>query len=400
MGDYIKALGKSLEVPKNPIIPYIDGDGIGKEVVTIARNVTDVAVECAYPSRKIEWIPIFAGKDAIKKFGDPLPDETLESIKRSVFALKGPLETPVATGIRSLNVEIRKRLDLYACIRPVKYMEGLPTPFSWANQVDMVVFRENTEDVYAGIEWSAYSDDCKKVLKFLKSMGFDLPDDSGIGIKPISEKKTKRLVRKAIEYAISNDRRNVTLVHKGNIMKYTEGAFMSWGYEVAKEFGEKVVKSEKDIPGKIAIKDRICDAMFQQVILRPSEYDVIALPNLNGDYISDLLAALVGGIGVSPGANISDNIYLFEPTHGTAPKYEGKSMANPSSMILSCAMMLEYMGWKKASHLIKEGLKSLFLNGIYTYDLARIAGKSSVSSKDFERELCKEISKKAKYLDT
>ena len=325
----------TLVVPDKPVIPYIEGDGIGPDIWRATRSVIDASIKKAYNGKKeIEWKQIYAGEKANEKMGDYLPDETLEEIKKYRVAIKGPLTTPVGGGIRSLNVAIRQKLELYACVRPVQYIPGVPSPVKAPEKVDMIIFRENTEDVYAGIEWSSKSDEAEKVLSFLnKEMGCNIRTSSGIGIKPISPEGTRRLVHKAIQYAIDNGRDSVTLVHKGNIMKFTEGAFRDWGYMEAKEnFGDKTISEEelwkehdgKMPAGKILIKDRIADAMFQQILLRPLEYSVLAMPNLNGDYMSDALAAQVGGLGLAPGANIGDGIAVFEDTHGTAPKYSGE----------------------------------------------------------------------------
>ncbi|MBU4184839.1 MAG: isocitrate dehydrogenase (NADP(+)) [Proteobacteria bacterium] len=372
----------SLNIPDFPIIAYIEGDGIGPDIWRAASMVIDSAVQAAYDeNKKICWLEVYAGEKAYQKKGEWLPSETLNAISEYVIAIKGPLTTPVGKGIRSLNVTIRQELDLYACVRPVKYIDYVPSPMKNPEKVDMVVFRENTEDVYAGIEWQSGSDGAGRVISFLKDkMGISLPEDSGIGIKPISEKKTKRLVAKAISYAIDNGLSSVTLMHKGNIMKFTEGAFCQWGYEVAKErFDEKTITEKElferyngEVPkGKVVIKDRIADMMFQQVLLRPEEYQVIATPNLNGDYISDAIAAQVGGLGMAPGANIGDKCSVFEATHGTAPKYAGQDKVNPSSLILSGAMMLDYMGWKEASALIRNSLMLTIKDRTVTYDLAR-----------------------------
>ncbi|HDI00693.1 MAG TPA: isocitrate dehydrogenase (NADP(+)), partial [Firmicutes bacterium] len=339
--------------------------------------VWDRAVERAYGGRRfIVWKEILAGEKAYKKTGRWLPEETLQAIREHIVAIKGPLTTPVGGGYRSLNVAMRQALDLYACIRPIRYIDGVPSPIEEPRRVDFVIFRENTEDVYAGIEWPSGSEEAKGVREFLRErFGVHLSEDSGIGLKPISEFRTKRLVRKAINYALEQGRRSVTLVHKGNIMKYTEGAFRDWGYEVAKEFGERVV-TESELKGEppdgvLVVKDRIADSMFQQVLLRPEEYDVIATPNLNGDYLSDASAALVGGLGMAPGANVGDLLAVFEPTHGTAPKYAGLDKVNPSSLILSGAMMLEYIGWKEAAELVVRALERTISEGKVTYDLAR-----------------------------
>jgi len=369
-------------VPDDPIIPYIDGDGTGPDIWAASQNVFDAAVEKAYQGRKcIVWKEIFAGQKAYDRFGTYLPDETVEAFREFIVGIKGPLTTPVGGGIRSLNVALRQILDLFACVRPVRYYWGTPSPVKHPELVDITVFRENTEDLYAGIEWQKGSDEVKKVISFLNAqMGTSIREDSGIGIKPISEYGTKRLVRMAIEYAIKTGKKTVTLVHKGNIMKFTEGAFKDWGYELAhEEFGDMIV-AEDDLwksyggklpEGKILINDRIADSMFQQVLLRPSEYDVLAVPNLIGDFISDALAAQVGGLGMAPGANIGIPTAVFEATHGTAPKYAGQDKVNPGSLILSGAMMFNYLGWNEAADLIRHGLEKAIMDRQVTYDLER-----------------------------
>jgi len=393
----------SLNIPDFPVIAYIEGDGIGPDIWRAASMVIDSAVRAAYDeNKKICWLEVYGGEKAYQKKGEWLPSETFNAIREHVIAIKGPLTTPVGKGIRSLNVTIRQELDLYACVRPVKYIEHVPSPMKNPEKVDMVVFRENTEDVYAGIEWESGSDGAGSVISFLKDkMGISIPEDSGIGIKPISEKNTKRLVAMAISYAIDNSLSSVTLMHKGNIMKFTEGAFCQWGYEVAKErFDEKTItenelfdKYNGKLPkGKVVIKDRIADMMFQQVLLRPEEYQVIATPNLNGDYISDAIAAQVGGLGMAPGANIGDKCSVFEATHGTAPKYAGKDKVNPCSLILSGAMMLDYMGWKKASTLIRDAIKSTIKEGTVTYDLARqIEGAKKIKCSEFANKIIEKM---------
>ncbi len=391
----IKNINGALKVPDFPIIPFIEGDGIGPDIWQAAKMVINSSVHSAYNgSRKISWLEIYAGEKGYKNTGEWLPEETLDAIRKYVVAIKGPLTTPVGKGIRSINVAIRQKLDLYACVRPVKYIDSVPSPMKHPEKVDMVIFRENTEDLYAGIEWEAGSNEAKNVISFLKEkMGVSLPDDTGIGIKPISERNTKRLVARAISYALENDCPSVTLMHKGNIMKFTEGAFRTWGYEIAKEmFGDKTITETqlydtyngKQPKGKVVIKDRIADMLFQQILLRPEEYDVIATPNLNGDYISDALAAQAGGLGMAPGANIGDMCAVFEATHGTAPKYAGQDKVNPGSLILSGAMMLDYMGWKEASELIRNALKLTIESGRVTYDLARqIKGATKVKCSEF-----------------
>ena len=372
----------SLKVPDTPQIPFIEGDGIGPEIWGATRQVIDAAVHKAYGGqRKISWIEVFAGEKGFEKTGNWLPDETLDQIEKHAVAIKGPMTTPVGKGIRSLNVAIRQTLDLYACVRPVKYIKSVPSPVKNPESVNMVIFRENTEDLYAGIEYQSGSADADKLRHFLnEQMGTALPSDAGIGIKPISATNTKRLVARAIAYALENGFNSVTLMHKGNIMKFTEGAFAQWGYEVAAEkFKDQTITENElwdDYQGKqphnkLVIKDRIADMLFQQVLLRPNEFGVIATPNLNGDYLSDALAAQVGGLGMAPGANIGDRCAVFEATHGTAPKYAGLDKVNPSSLILSGAMMLHHMGWREAGRPIREALQSTIKAKTVTYDLAR-----------------------------
>ncbi len=371
-----------LNVPDDPIIPFIEGDGVGPDIWAASENVFDAAIKKAYHGRRhIIWKEIYAGEKANAKFGTYLPDETIAAFKEYLVGIKGPLTTPVGGGIRSLNVALRQILDLFACIRPVKYYAGTPAPVKRPELVDIVVFRENTEDLYAGIEWSKGSAEVLKVISFLNDqMGTQISDDSGIGIKPISVHGTKRLVRMAIEYAVKHGKKTVTLVHKGNIMKFTEGAFRDWGYELAKEEFGDVTVSEADLnknydhklpEGKILINDRIADSMFQQVLLRPGEYEVLAVPNLIGDFISDALAAQVGGLGMAPGANIGIPFAVFEATHGTAPKYAGQDKINPGSLILSGAMMLEHLGWTEAAELIRKGIAKAISDKQVTYDLER-----------------------------
>ena len=394
---------QSLLVPNCPVIPFIEGDGIGKDIWNATKMVINAAVNTAYSGiKKISWLEVYAGEKGYEKTGEWLPTQTLATIKKYAVAIKGPLTTPVGKGIRSLNVTIRQELDLYACVRPVKYIDNVPSPMKHPEKVDMIIFRENTEDVYAGIEWEAGSKEANSLISFLKNnMNIYIPDDSGIGIKPISEKNTKRLVSRAISYAIKNRLQTVTLMHKGNIMKYTEGAFSRWGYEVASErFGDKTI-TEKELfdkyngiipKDKVVIKDRIADMLFQQVLLRPEEYQVIATPNLNGDYLSDALAAQVGGLGLAPGANIGDFCAVFEATHGTAPKYANQDKVNPGSLILSGAMMLDHIGWNQASALIREALKAAIAKGTVTYDLARqIKGAKKVKCSEFAEEIIKKI---------
>ena len=380
-GEKIRVENNKLIVPDNPIIPFIEGDGIGPDITNAMKIVLDGAVEKAYNGeKKIEWMEIYAGEKAKELKGEYLPQETLDAIEEYIVAIKGPLTTPVGGGFRSLNVTLRQKLDLYACVRPVKWLKGVPAPVKKPENLDVVIYRENTEDVYAGIEWTKDSDEAKKIIRFLKEeLDVNVREDSGIGIKPISEFATKRLVRKAIRFAIDNNRKSVTLVHKGNIMKYTEGAFKEWGYEVAREeFGNKIVMESElrgEVPeGKILINDRIADNMLQQILTRSSEYDVLALPNLNGDYISDAAAAQVGGLGMAPGANIADFVALFEATHGTAPKYAGMDKVNPGSLILSGVMMLEYLGWKEAANLVVNSMEKTIQDKKVTYDLARQMG--------------------------
>ena len=404
MGDKItKNSDGSLNVPDFPTVPFIEGDGIGPDIWQAARMVMDAAVSGAYGGRRgIDWLEVDAGEKGYRRTGEWLPDKTLETIEAHVVAIKGPMTTPVGRGIRSLNVAIRQKLDLYACVRPVKYIDPVPNPMKNPGDVDMVIFRENTEDLYAGVEFESGSPEARAVIDFLKEKsGADLAPDSGIGIKPISPKNTKRLVAAAIRHAVDNHLPSVTLMHKGNIMKYTEGAFRKWGYEVARErFGDQTVteaelwENHGGVPpeGKVVIKDRIADMLFQQVLLRPAEYSVIATPNLNGDYISDALAAQVGGLGMAPGANIGDTCAVFEATHGTAPKYAGLDKVNPGSLILSGAMMLEYMGWTEAAARIRDGISAAIKAGTVTYDLARqIDGATEVKCSEFARKIIEKM---------
>ncbi len=388
-----------LTVPNNPIISFIEGDGIGVDITPVMKKVIDAAVTKAYgSSRKISWMEVYAGEKATQVYdkGTWLPDETLDAIKEYVVSIKGPLTTPVGGGMRSLNVTLRQQLDLYVCLRPVRYFDGTPSPVKTPEHTNMVIFRENSEDIYAGIEWAAGTPEAKKLIDFLqKEMGVKkirFPDTSGIGIKPVSSEGTERLVRKAIEYTIDNDRDSLTLVHKGNIMKFTEGAFKNWGYALAKkEFGAVEIDGgpwcsfKNPKTGKtIIVKDVIADAFLQQILLRPEEYSVIATLNLNGDYISDALAAQVGGIGIAPGANLSDTIAMFEATHGTAPKYAGQNKVNPGSIILSGEMMLRHLGWLEAADLIIKGLSGAISSGKVTYDLARLMdGATELSCSEF-----------------
>ncbi len=393
----------SLEVPPHPVIPFIEGDGIGIDITPVMRKVVDAVVDRAYDGeRSVVWMEIYAGEKANAVYGENtwLPEETLEAIREYTVAIKGPLTTPVGGGIRSLNVTLRQELDLFICQRPVRYFEGTPSPLREPEKTDMVIFRENSEDIYAGIEWQAGSEEVRKVIDFLQNeMGVTkirFPETSGIGVKPVSSEGTKRLVRKAIQYAIDQDRDSVTLVHKGNIMKFTEGAFKNWGYELAREeFGAVEIDGgpwcsfkNPDTGREITVKDVIADAFLQQILLRPAEYSVIATLNLNGDYISDALAAQVGGIGMAPGANLSDTIALFEATHGTAPGYAGKDQVNPSSLILSAEMMLRHLGWNEAADLIIKGLSGAIASGNVTYDLERLmAGATKVSCSRFGEEI-------------
>ncbi len=386
-------------IPNNPIIPFIEGDGTGRDIWKASQRVFDAAVENAYGGeRRIVWYEIFAGQKAYDEFENWLPDDTLAAIRQFHIAIKGPLTTPVGGGIRSLNVALRQLLTLYVCMRPVRYFEGVPSPVKAPEKLDVVIFRENTEDVYAGIEWRQGTDEALKLIEFLNGeMGKSIREDSGVGIKPISVTGSKRLVRRAIQYALDNDRKSVTLVHKGNIQKFTEGAFCDWGYELAKEeFADRVIAEndlEGDVPeGKILIKDRIADSMFQQVLLRPAEYDVIATTNLNGDYLSDACAAQVGGLGMAPGANIGDGYGVFEATHGTAPKYADKDVINPSSVILSGAMMFRFMGWPEAADLIEQGIKKAIAAKTVTYDLHRLMdGATKVRTSEFAEEIAKHM---------
>ncbi len=389
----------SLNVPDQPIIPYIEGDGTGFDITPVMIKVVDAAVAKAYDGKKkIQWMEIFAGEKATKVYGPDvwLPQETMEVLRDYVVSIKGPLTTPVGGGIRSLNVALRQELDLYVCLRPVRYFKGVPSPLREPEKTDMVIFRENSEDIYAGIEWAAESEAVKKLIDFLiKEMGVKkirFPESSGIGVKPVSREGTERLVRKAIQYAIDNDKPSVTLVHKGNIMKFTEGGFRDWGYALAqKEFGAELIdggpwmKFANPKTGKeIIVKDVIADAFLQQILLRPAEYSVIATLNLNGDYVSDALAAQVGGIGIAPGANLSDSVAMFEATHGTAPKYAGKDYVNPGSEILSAEMMLRHLGWFEAADLIIASMEKSILSKKVTYDFARLLeGATQVSCSGF-----------------
>jgi len=387
----------SLAVPDNPIIPYIEGDGIGVDITPVMIKVVDAAVKKAYGSkRKIVWMEMYAGEKSCRLYGENvwLPEETLEAAKEYVVSIKGPLTTPVGGGIRSINVALRQELDLYVCLRPVRYFKGVPSPLKEPEKVDMVIFRENSEDIYAGIEWAAKTPEAKKIIDFLiKQMGVTkirFPESSAIGIKPVSIEGSERLIRRAIQYAIQNKRKSVTFVHKGNIQKFTEGGFMRWGYELAKrEFGAELLDGGpwmkmKAPHGEIIFKDVITDAFLQQILLRPAEYDVIATLNLTGDLISDALAAEIGGIGIAPGANLSDTVAMFEATHGTAPKYAGKDYVNPGSEILSAEMMLRHMGWVEAADLIVGSMEKAIGDKVVTYDFARLMqGAKQVSCSGF-----------------
>jgi isocitrate dehydrogenase len=394
-GEKVRYEGGKLIVPDQPVIPFIEGDGIGVDITPAAQRVLDAAVEKAYGGKKkIIWYEVFAGEKGNEMFGEWLPEKTVEAAREFKVAIKGPLTTPVGGGIRSLNVALRQILDLYACVRPVRWYQGVPSPMKRPEDIDVVIFRENTEDVYAGIEWKAGTPEAAKVLDFLRGeMDKKIRDGSGIGIKPISAFGTKRLVGKAIQFAVDRGRDSVTLMHKGNIMKFTEGAFKDWGYEEgAEEFADQTLtedqvweKHDGRIPeGKVMIKDRIADSMFQQILLRPREYSVVATPNLNGDYFSDACAAQVGGLGLAPGANMSDDIAFFEATHGTAPKYAGQDKVNPGSVILSGVMMLEHLGWNEAAQSIHAALTKTITQKVVTYDLARqLEGATEVKCSEF-----------------
>ncbi|MBU5673931.1 NADP-dependent isocitrate dehydrogenase [Paenibacillus brevis] len=419
-GEKIVIEGGKLKVPNQPVIPFIEGDGTGRDIWKASKRVLDAAVEKAYRGeKKIAWYEVFAGEKAFNTYGEWLPNDTLEAIREYIVAIKGPLTTPIGGGIRSLNVALRQELDLYVCLRPVRYFDGVPSPVKRPELVDMVIFRENTEDIYAGIEYKEGSEEVKKVLAFLQNeMGVKkirFPETSGIGIKPVSEEGSKRLVRAAVEYAIEHNRKSVTLVHKGNIMKFTEGAFKNWGYEVAEEeFGDKVftwseydrikeqsgadaanqAQKEAQDAGKIIIKDAIADIALQQVLTRPTDFDVIATLNLNGDYLSDALAAQVGGIGIAPGANINyvTGHAIFEATHGTAPKYADLDVVNPGSVILSGVMLLEHLGWQEAADLIYKGLEASINNKTVTYDFARLMeGATEVKCSEFADHVIKNM---------
>jgi isocitrate dehydrogenase len=392
----------SLNVPNRPIIPFIEGDGIGVDITPPMMKVVNAAVTKAYGSqRSIAWMEVFAGEKSVKVYGDNmwLPDETMQAVKDYVISIKGPLTTPVGGGIRSLNVTLRQELDLYVCLRPIQYFAGVPSPVKEPEKTDMVIFRENTEDIYAGIEWAAGTDEVKKVISFLSDMGvrkkIRFPESSAIGIKPVSIDGSKRLIRKAIQYAIDNNRKSVTIAHKGNIMKFTEGGFKNWGYELAKqEFGAVEIDGGPwcKLPNGVIIKDCIADAFLQEILLHPQDYDVVATLNLNGDYMSDALAAQVGGIGIAPGANLSDTVAMFEATHGTAPKIAGKDIANPSSLILSAEMMLRHMGWVEAADLVLKGVGKAIAAKRVTHDFSsQMIGATEVSSSQFGEEIISQM---------
>lgn len=393
-----KASDGSLAVPNNPIIPYIEGDGVGRDIWPAARAVFDESVRAAYGGkRKVSWKEVLAGEKALEKVGNPLPEETLKRIELCRVAIKGPLTTPVGKGFRSLNVALRKHFDLYTCIRPVRYFDGVVSPVKNPEKLDVVIFRENVEDVYAGLECSSGSKEAEQLIGYLReSFLWQIPDDAGIGIKFISEWNTKRFVKRAFDYAINHNRKSVTFVHKGNIMKYTEGAFREWAYQVAREDYRDFIVMENELrgdsppDGKIVVKDRIADAMFQMILLRPDEFDVLVLPNLNGDYLSDACAAQVGGIGMAPGANIGEDVAIFEATHGSAPKYAGMDKVNPSSLILSGAMMFDFIGWREAAEIIERCVEEAIKKGKVTYDIARLRPDATeVSCSTFAREVIK-----------
>jgi isocitrate dehydrogenase len=388
--------------PTRPIIPFIAGDGIGPEIWAQVRKIVDAAVKMAYNgNREIAWLELFAGETAMKLFGNPLPEDTLAGLKEFGVGIKGPLGTPTGGGMRSLNVALRKHRDMYQCVRPVRFFTGVPSPIVRPQDVDVVIFRENTEDLYAGIEFTHDSPEAKQLRDLLKTMGYDVSEDSGLGIKPISRTASRRIVRRAMEYAIKNNRKTVTLVGKGNIQKFTEGAFVAWGFEIAKELYGDIVITEEDLwskyngaipDGKILVNYRITDAMFADIVARPNKYSVICTTNLNGDYLSDLVAALVGGLGIAPGGNIGDLAALFEATHGTAPDIAGKNLANPTSMLLSAVMMLEYIGWQEAADLIVTALKNAFIDKKVTGDMARfIKGAKALSTSEFGDVIVSEL---------
>lgn len=396
-GTLITVKDDKLTVPDDPIIPFIEGDGIGVDITPAMKKIVDSAVQKTYQDkRRIVWFEIFAGDKAVAKYGEGqwLPEDTKKAIAHYIVAIKGPLTTPVGGGIRSLNVTLRQTLNLYACVRPIKWIPGVPSPVKAPEKLNVVIYRENTEDVYAGIEWAEGTPEAQKVIQFLNSqMGTKVREDSGVGIKPISITGTKRLMRKALQFALDRNRDSVTLVHKGNIMKFTEGSFRDWGYELAKEeFADQSITEAEvwdryngKLPqGKVMVKDRIADSMFQQVLLRPDEYSVIATPNLNGDYLSDACAAQVGGLGMAPGGNIGDYVALFEATHGTAPKYTGQDKVNPSSLVLSAVMMLDYLGWREAGDAIEKAMERTIKQKTVTYDLERqMKGATKVSTSEF-----------------
>ncbi|UJX42139.1 isocitrate dehydrogenase (NADP(+)) [Desulfovibrio sp. JY] len=388
-----------LIVPNHPVIPFIEGDGVGADIWRAASAVFDAAVSKAYgDKRSVEWVEVLAGEKAHARTGEWLPRETIDRLRQCRVAIKGPLATPVGGGIRSLNVALRHILDLYACIRPVRFIPGVPSPMKHPERVNMVIFRENTEDVYAGLEWASGTPEAKRLIEFLRTqLQAEISPEAGIGIKPMTPNGSKRLIRRAIQWALDHAGKSVTLVHKGNIMKHTEGAFREWGYELAREeFPDRVV-AEKDLkgdaaPGTVVINDRIADSMFQQALLRPEEYDILAMPNLNGDYLSDALAAQVGGLGMAPGANVGDQAAVFEATHGTAPKYAGKDMINPGSLILSGALMFEHLGWNEVAGTIRHGLEQAVRDKIVTYDLARqLEGSRQVKCSEFGQAIIERL---------
>ena len=402
-GEKITIADGKLQIPDKPIIPVIEGDGIGRDIMKATRRVLDAAIEKTYgDEKKIVWFDIYAGEKANEKYGEWLPEDTFNAIREHIVALKGPLTTPIGGGFRSLNVTLRQVLELYACVRPVRYFEGVPSPVKHPERMNVIIYRENTEDVYAGIEWQQGTNEVTKIIDWLNSnFNLNIRADSGVGIKPISITGTERLVRKAINYAIDKKRGSVTLVHKGNIMKYTEGAFRDWGYKLAaREFSNETI-SEDDLwskfdgkmpEGKILVNDRIADSMFQQILTRTNEYDIICTPNLNGDYLSDACAAQIGGLGMAPGANIGDYIGLFEATHGTAPKYADKDMVNPGSLILSGCMMLEYLNWEDAANKIYDAIQETIKRKTVTYDLHRqMEGATKVSTSEYATQVIKNM---------
>jgi isocitrate dehydrogenase len=390
-GSKVQLSAGKIQVPDRPIIPYIEGDGIGRDITKATQRIVNAAVEKQYGGkRKIEWLEIYAGEKALEKYGELLPRDTIQAISDYKVVIKGPLTTPVGGGFRSLNVTLRQVLDLYACVRPVKYYQGVPSPVRNPEKMNVIIFRENTEDVYAGIEWQSGSDQAKKVISFLKDqLNVDIRSDSGVGVKPVSKFASNRLVRMAIQHALQHKRKSVTLVHKGNIQKYTEGAFRDWGYELARtEFADQTISEEQlsggNPSGKIVMKDRIADSMFQQILTRTDEYEVIATTNLNGDYLSDACAAQVGGLGIAPGANIGDQAALFEATHGSAPKYADKDMVNPGSLLLTAVMMLEFMNWQEAADSVEHAFATTIQQKKVTYDLARqMEGAKELKTSEF-----------------